>query len=309
MEFPNMPAIYPPFAEWVFAVSYGIFGEDPIGIKVFLLIAECLSVFLFIKILRELQKPLAMIAFYFLCPLPIMQFMIDAHMDAFAFPFVLLFFLLWLKRKTFSASVSLGFAIITKLLPVIFIPFFIKGEKNSRKLAILSVTTAVILVGYIPYVLWNGSPWESLGRYSARWYFNGPVFDVILPITGSNEMAHVIVAGLFIIWFLFIYSRQLPLLENLYFMLFGFFLLSATVHPWYVTWIALMLPLISRWSGVAYVTLINIANIVVINYKAFKIWHLSPGIEILEYTCIFILFFLEVRNSVITRKINFAQST
>ena len=294
MDYPNMRTIYPPFAEWIFALSFGVAGENPIGIKFFLLIAECLSAWLLALLLKALQKPPAYIAMYVLCPLPIMQFMIDAHMDALAFPFVLLFLLLWIKRKPIGSAVSLGFAIITKLLPVIFLPLLMKGESNKNRYILLGGALGMTALAYIPYILWNGSPWESLGAYTSRWYFNGPVFDIILYSVGRNETAHLVVAGIFALWFMFVLTRSLPLIEKLYFVLFGFFLFSATVHPWYVTWLALMLPLAMPWSGVAYVTMINLANIVVIDYKALKIWHLSPWVEGLEYFPVIILFLWEI---------------
>jgi alpha-1,6-mannosyltransferase len=296
MDFPNMRSIYPPFAEWVFALAYKYFGENPFGIKVFLLLAELITTWLLILVLKEAKKPLANIALYLLCPLPIMQFMIDAHMDALVFPFFLLFILYWMKRKTIAGSVSLGFAIITKLLPLLFLPLALKGEKNGKRFMMIAGSLGVVFATYVPYVLWNGSPWESLGAYSARWYFNGPVFDLILPSVGSNELAHMIVAGLFLAWYLFVLTRPWTLLEMIYYTLIGFFILSATVHPWYVIWLAVLLPLTTRWSGIAYITLINLANIVVIDYKAFKIWHLSPAIEVLEYLPILFFLFWELKS-------------
>jgi hypothetical protein len=178
----------------------------------------------------------------------------------------------------------------------------LKGENNVNRLKIAIGSLAVVLAAYLPYVLWSGSPWESLGAYSARWYFNGPIFDIILPIVNSNEMAHVIVACCFLGWYIFVLTRQWTLLEMIYYTFIGFFILSATVHPWYVIWLAVFLPMIPRWSGVAYVTLISLANIVVINYKAHHLWHLSPAIEALEYLPVLFLLFWELRTSFVLRR-------
>ncbi|MFI5251740.1 MAG: hypothetical protein ACHQQQ_04825 [Bacteroidota bacterium] len=294
MDYHAMRTIYPPFSEWIFTLGYSISGDNALGIKFFLLVAECFTAWLLILILKEIRKPLAYIGFYLICPLPIMQFMIDAHMDALAFPFVLLCILLWMKRKPLHASVALGFGIISKLLPVLFIPLLLRGEDRSRKLILLFGSFIVVVLSYLPYILGGGSPWEALSAYSSRWYFNGPVFDLAHLVIESNEAAHLFVACLFILWLVYVYTREWIFIEKIYFTLMGFFLLSATVHPWYVTWLALMLPLVMRWSGVAYITLVNLANIVVIDYKALKIWHLSPLIEIAEYLPIIILVLLEL---------------
>jgi hypothetical protein len=296
MDFAKMRAIYPPIAEWMFRAAYAMLGERAIGIKVFLLLGECISLLLIILILKELKKPLVFVAVYALCPLPIMQFMIDGHMDAIAFPFFLLFVLFYLKRKELPALIGLAASIAAKLLPAIILLPLAAEEKGAKRLRALILPMLMVAAGYIPFLITAGeNPFESLSAYSKYWYFNGPVFDIVLGLVGVNEIAHAIVDVLIVAWLVYVAFGRRPFLEKIYLSFFGFFLLSATVHPWYVTWIAVMLPFCFRWSGVAYVTFINLANIVVIDYKAHGIWHLPVGIEILEYAPIIVLFLFELR--------------
>jgi hypothetical protein len=290
----TMTTIYPPLAEWIFAASYAIFGESPNGIKIFSFIAECVSLILLVQILKALQKPPALVALYALCPLPVLQFMVDAHFDGLAFPFLLSGILLWLKRKELSSFVVLSLGILIKFLPALFIPLLLREQTKARKISLIAIPAAIAVAAYLPYIIGGGSPFSSLAVYSEQWYFNGVFFDGILALGFSNEISHLIVSVLFIASFAFILFSKKPLLEKLYLTLICFFLFSAVVHPWYVTWIAILLPICFRWSGVAYVTLINIANIVIINWKSYHFWYQSSGHLLLEYLPIIAIFLYEL---------------
>ena len=279
----TMTAIYPPIAECIFAASYTIFGETPYGIKIFSFLAECATMFLLCLILIELRKPPALVALYALCPLPILQFMVDAHVDGFAFPFVALFLFFWLRRKEISSFVALGVGIMVKFLPVLFLPMLILERTKHSKFLLFSIPVVIATICYLPFVLNHGAPFYSLTVYSREWYFNGVFFNAILGFGLSNEISHLIVLGLFAVWLAAVLWLDCQLLEKIYWIVFGFFILSATVHPWYVTWIALLLPLCFRWSGIIYVSMIHIANFVIIDWKAHRIWYQSTELLLLEY--------------------------
>ena len=297
LEFAAMPTIYPPFTEWVFAASYLLFGEQVLGIKLFLLLAECLTLWLLVLVLRESGRSPMLVALYALCPLPVLQFMTDAHADALAFPALVLMFLLWYRRKETGAFFAAGVAVLFKLMPALAIPVLWRHAPKNRKLAAIVIPGALIGLLYLPYILWQGHPFDALGAYSARWYFNGIIFDGLLVIVGSNELTHLIMLVLFGGWFLYCLFVQAEPSARLMRILTGFFLLSATVHPWYITWLAVLLPLSFSWSAVVWLCTINLANIVYIDYLSGHVWHLPIGWEILEYAPVIILFGWEIYKS------------
>ncbi|MBI3195669.1 MAG: DUF2029 domain-containing protein [Ignavibacteriae bacterium] len=294
INFPHLKTIYPPFAEWVFLLSYQLFNESLVGFKALLLLAECATIFLLLLLLRELKLPQKYIALYLLCPLPVMQFMIDGHVDAIGFPFLLLFILLWLRGKRLHSYIALGISIISKLFPIIFLPVVMNLEKGGRKLFAGLIPIGILIAAYVPYFLWDGSPLESFGLFSMNWASNGSVFAVIYSLVRNNQTAHIIAATLLVVWLGYMAYSKNPFIEKIYLSVFCFFLFSSTVHPWYVTWLAVILPLNLRWSGIAFVVLVNLAQIPLIEYVATGVWNQPAWMLLLEYLPIMVLFMWEL---------------
>ena len=44
-------------------------------------------------------------------------------------------------------------------------------------------------------------------------------------------------------------------------------LLSPVVHPWYVAWVAVLLPMVRRWSGIALAAGVSLTSFTVMNYR------------------------------------------
>ncbi len=283
VNFPTMKTIYPPVAEWIFWITYKIFGESILGFKVPLLIAEIATLFLIRSLLKQLKLPPVWIALYAFCPLPIMQFMIDGHLDALGLPFVLLFILFWIRQNNLMALGLLGIASAIKLVPLIFIPFAFKDLRGWKRLLAVGVPLGMLGVCYLPYVVGNGAPFEALGVFSSRWEFNGSIFHLLYSIVQDNFIAHQICTVLFLLWVGFLYIRNHQFLDSLRLAVFGFFIFAPTVHPWYLTWFAILLPLQFRWSTIVFVAVVSLANIVVIDYKLTGVWQESIFLLFIEY--------------------------
>ncbi len=283
VNFPTMKTIYPPVAEWIFWITYKIFGESILGFKIPLMIAEIATLFLFRSLLRQLKLPAGWSALYAFCPLPIMQFMIDGHLDALGLPFVLLFILLWIRQKNLLALISLGIASAIKLVPLILIPFAFKELRGWKRLLAVVVPLGILGIFYFPYVFGQGAPFEMLGVFSSRWEFNGSIFHLLYPIVQDNTPVHYICTVLFLLWVGFLYFRNLQFLDSLRLTVFGFFIFAPTVHPWYLSWLAVLLPLQFRWSTAVFVAVVSLANIVVINYRLIGVWQESTILLFIEY--------------------------
>ncbi|MBI4547412.1 MAG: hypothetical protein HY707_05505 [Ignavibacteriae bacterium] len=296
INFPQLKTIYPPFAEWTFLLTYRLVGESLVGFKAVMLLAECITIFLLLLLLHELNIPQINIALYVLCPLPIMQFMVDGHLDAIGFPFLLLFILLWLRGKRLHSYIALGISVISKLFPVVFLPAVMSFEKGGRKLPAGLIPTGILVAAYLPYYLWNGSPLESFRLFSMNWASNGSVFEIIWSLVLNDQTAHVIATALLVTWLGYVAYCNKSIIEKIYLSLFGFFLLSSTVHPWYVAWLAVLLPLHLRWSGIAFVTLVNLAQVPLVEYVATGVWNQAPWMLLLEYLPVIGLFVWEGSN-------------
>ncbi len=308
VSYPEMKTIYPPLAQAYFTVAYFISGENEIGFKLLLFLSECLTLFILYRILRLLHKPTIYIALYSLCPLPILQFMIDSHLDAIAFPYLLLFIYFMLKSNHIKSAAFHGLAIVCKLLPLIFIPHLLRrhtGIKN--KIIAVTLPILITILFYLPYTF-SGYPFESLGIFSSTFFFNGAVFSAIYPFAG-NAAAHLIVGIIFILLYVMIFFSNKDILTKIYLSLFIFLLCSPTVHPWYVAWIAILLPFYFRWSGVAFVAMVSLSNYIYIGYINHGVWAESGYVLLIEYVPVIIIFVYELASGKYNTRFVPAEST
>jgi hypothetical protein len=292
---PELKTIYPPLAQGIFLLSYHLGQESPALFKTPLLVAEAMTLWLLLLLLDRMRKPRILVGLYAICPLPIMQFMIDGHVDGFVFPFILLALLLWTHRRNRFSEMILGLAAAVKLLPILFIPVFFKQESRFRRLYPLLVPMGILAAFYAPSVLiFDGSPFESLGIFTSQWVFNGSIYHLLRPFAGSHQATVLALLVLLGGWVLYLYLTRRPFVEGLFLTVFGFFLLSPTVQPWYLTWIAVFLPLSFRWSALTFVVLVNLANIVLIEYSETGLWSESWLILVLQYAPVFGILLWEV---------------
>lgn len=294
MNHPELQTIYPPYSQLMFFLGYEIFGENIYGIKILLFISEIISVFLLFLLLKRLKIHLYNLALYVLCPLPIMQFMIDGHIDGTGFPLLLLFLFLYFKGRKIKSFFALGFSIISKFISGLVLPFTFKEVKGKYKIYVFIIPFLIFIISYIPFFNGGVFPFKSLIEFSENWISNSSIFAVIFGIVNNNQDARKIALVLFIIAAGILFYSKLEFREKIFLIFFLFFLFSPTVHPWYITWLAVLLPVGFRWSGLAFITLVNIANILLINYVLNGIWIIFSWVQLIEYVPIISIFIWEI---------------
>ena len=78
----DMKSPYFPFSEWTFYICYQLSGEAVWGYKLLLFLAELATISGLFLLLSQLKLPARFILLYALCPLSIIQFGLDGHIDA-----------------------------------------------------------------------------------------------------------------------------------------------------------------------------------------------------------------------------------
>ncbi len=301
---PDMKTIYPPYSQLMFFLSYKLFGESFLGIKLFLLISEILTIILLVSLIKKLNLPLQNISLYAICPLPIMQFMVDGHIDGVGFPILLLTIYLYLNKKKINSFLMMGVSITTKFISGMILPFMWKEEKWKGKILLIILPFLVLGVFYIPFYSGNVFPLESLFQFSSNWIANSSVFSILFFLIKDNQDARLVSLILFVLAALVLFFGKKQLTYKFYMIFFLFLLFSPTVHPWYVTWLALLLPLGFKWSGFIFIVLINLVNILLIDYVKYNVWYTFHWITIIEYAPVIVLFLYEIFNNGKGREVN-----
>jgi hypothetical protein len=250
---------YPPINQLFFAISALWTGNGILGsvvvIRMITILADIGILYFGKKLLEQLQLPVKNIFWYFLNPFVIIELTGNLHFEG-----VMLFFVVWSlyllhKGKWFWAAVLLGVSVSVKLIPLLFLPlffrYFVKKEDLGIGFSKLSmfyiVTLATVTLTFAPFLssefISNFS--ESILLWFQDFEFNASVYYIIRYIgfqtIGWNIIADVgkilPLVVIFVLLLLAFFRRNETTQKLITVMLLGisfYFLLSTTVHPWYV---------------------------------------------------------------------------
>ncbi|MDP5170543.1 MAG: glycosyltransferase 87 family protein [Bacteroidia bacterium] len=258
---PDFFTIYPPVLQALFILgaSTGSIVAGVFVLKGSILIAELLNLFLLDRILRRLGRPRHWALWYALNPLVIVELCGSLHFEALMITFVLAAIYFLLSGKYDLSALMLGLGVVTKLLPLIFLPFLIRriGWKASIRYGF--ITGLVVLLCFLPLLsaeMLNGFR-ESLSLYVNRFEFNAGLWYAVrwvgMQITGWNLIREIgpwftpVAAGLILGYTLL---ERNPNKKNwattMLYSLTIYFFLSLIVHPWYICTLVLLAPLANK---------------------------------------------------------------
>ena len=262
---------YPPVAQVLAVGEYLTMGENLLGPKIVAAFFDLLTCLALLWLLGIYGLDKRRVILYAWCPLPILEFGQSGHNDAPMLFFTLLALGLTAKRKPGTAALILGIACLAKFTPLFVLPLFlvswqpallrnpIKGKWNAlnllswRVLRYPLLTILVVIIGYIPFLVLGKGALGSILEYSGGWRDNDSLlFSFLNDLLGSFPAKLITVmllgVGVFLLAFHPLLSQSLSLPRRIM-LVYGIVLMVAsTVHPWYLTWIVVLLPLI--WGEV-----------------------------------------------------------
>ncbi|MHB1687862.1 MAG: hypothetical protein ACYCVH_10860 [Ignavibacteriaceae bacterium] len=296
VNYPDMKTIYPPLAQILFYLSYKIGGESFTGIKLLLFIFDLMTMLGIFLIIKKLNLNYKNILIYALCPLPLFQFFIDSHVDGFGLPLLIFAIFFYLDKKKTLSYIFIGLSICVKPLGLILIPIIFFDEKVFfERIKIIFIPVVISVLMYLPYVF-SGSPFQALMKFTENWTFNGIVFDILDSFIHDNQEARLICAIILFISYLPVLFSKKDFIVKIYLSFFLLFIFSPIVHPWYLSWLVILLPFIPRWSGIVYAGLISLTAFTVLNYQLYGVWKEYNPVLLLEYIPVLFLFLFELIN-------------
>ncbi|HUI09021.1 MAG TPA: glycosyltransferase 87 family protein [Bacteroidota bacterium] len=292
---PELKSVYPALAQGFFLLAHTLFGESVAAMKALLVLADCLTLLVLWRFVRTQRAPAAALLLYAWSPLPVLYFGLDGHIDALGILCVVCALAFFTREKPFRGAAALGAGALAKLVPLIMLPLLVRNLKGARRFIVPAIPVLMVIAGALIYYEPSWGVVQSLSTFSSRWEFNGSVFSVFYFLTGSNEAAHIVSGGLALVALGAIAALDRPLVEKVFWSFAAFVLVSPVVHPWYLTWLAALLPL--RWSPGVFVFLGTsaAANVVVYQYRAFGEWRDQPLLLAVEYIPVFLLLAREIR--------------
>jgi alpha-1,6-mannosyltransferase len=304
---PEYYSIYPPVAQAVFWLSAKLSPESITGsvvvIRVVILIAEVLNIFLLLRLLRKMGLPDGYVLLYALHPLVILELTGNLHFEALMIFFVLLGLYQLFYQRVVWAGCAFGLAVGVKLLPLLFLPFMWRKLGTRQFVYFLTAVGLTLLVICLPLI--NLGVIEhfasSLNLYFRKFEFNASAYYLLrwvgIQVTGYNQIA-VIGPFLSLATFAIVMSmaavKKLGSVKRLTGYMAAaltiYLLLATTVHPWYITTLVALTAASNFrfaivWSGLA-----------ILSYSAYRTSTYSEdtALIILEYTIVLLWLVVEI---------------
>lgn len=267
---PNYYSVYPTVCQAVFAAATFLFPKSIYGaavvIKLFLFACEVGTIFLMRRI--TLQRLETFVRFcptstirpliYALNPLIIIELVGNAHFEAaMIFFFILAVYSLyhnfpkvWNFRKVFRSAAIFSLSIVSKMLPLMFLPLFLKrlGWKRSFYFWILTGLLTLIMLSPLYNALFFNNISKSLALYFNNFEFNASLFYLLENLGfrifnyGMIQQITPFLIGLVVLFILkkSFFSKKNDVIDwqNIFFddcllVVSLYFACATTVHPWY----------------------------------------------------------------------------
>ena len=250
---------YPPLNQFLFSIG-AFFGNNSIlgsaiALRLIIISADLGIIYFGRKLLKQLNRSPHMIFWYFLNPLVIIELSGNLHFEG-----VMLFFFIWSiyllsVHKWLWAAVIYAFSISVKLIPLMFLPFFLKhlGLKKSLFFYALVglVSLALLFPFYTPEFIDNYS--ETVGLWFSNFEFNASIYNIVKKIgiqfdakpwelikSYGKITPLITIAVVLLLTFLRKNQKIQVLLGSMLVVLTTYYFLTTTVHPWYIIFLVLL---------------------------------------------------------------------
>lgn len=304
---PAVKTIYPPVAEFFFAVSHKISPRSLTAWRLVLLAFDAATLAILLASLRALGMPLQNCLVYWWNPLVVKEIFNSAHMDVLAFPFVMGAILLFLKNRKKLCVAALALAAGVKLWPALIFGTFLRPLREKWTSAAQTLVFVVLLGAiFLPMILSQPDQSSGIAAYGKSWQNNSPFFSTVLK-TGeflfeladihpghAQKYSRMAVVAVLLLWKLYVAFGSGPLGPHRKALLIvgAGFLLSPAQFPWYFTW---LVPFLAVAPSRAFLSLTALLPLYYLQY-----WLPAGGtpanlVAWVEFVPVWILIFVEWR--------------
>lgn len=265
-RFRNVPTIYPPGAELVYVLSYLLAPSNLYVLKgIFVAFDMVTCGALALLLVRRGLDPRRVIL-YAWCPLPIVEFALQGHVDALTLTFTVLAVLAATSSRRGArvlTGILIGLGTLTKFYPILLLVVLLRRQRQDWVL--VCACGGTILLGYLPFlILGHGQVLGFFFTYTSEQGLNAGVMQLIVHWIGVQQglplatmlllerVVDVVLLGAVSLLVLVLRQRGRVSVEVATLVLIGVFLsISSHVFPWYTTallpWVTMLVgPLWTR---------------------------------------------------------------
>ncbi|MHC4884400.1 MAG: glycosyltransferase [Planctomycetota bacterium] len=242
----DLTACYPPLMILLFT-GVAWFKGSFLFLKGLMTGADLIALLALLAFLRNRNLPVRNALLYALNPIILYSLAGQGHLDAFHLAFLCLALWTWDRKRPVLLFLFLGFAIQSKYIAVLAIPFVLTRSNWRQAWA----GCLAVLVPLIPF-LWlsGGRVFQSLHTFGSQMAYGGGIHRLLLTLTGELKTATTLCAGLFTLTILYLLrcklQGRLSPLTAIQATFVALLLFAPTVHFWYLTWVLPFLVLTPR---------------------------------------------------------------
>ncbi len=300
---------YPPINQFFFGLAGLFAGKSIFGgvliLRLLIISADLGILWIGRKLLKALNLPTYQIFWYVLNPFIVIELTGNLHFEGVMLFFLLAAIYLLHSGKWFFSAILMGLSISVKLLPLLMLPlllqFLIRPLKPSspsqnfwlylknnipqslwRLTRYYAVVLLVFVLSFLPFL--NSALLEHFAATLALWFqkfeFNASIYYIVrwvgFQVTGYNiietagKILPLVVIGILVLLGFLRKNETMPRLFGV--LVLGstaYFMLSTTVHPWYIA-TPLLLSVFTRFRFAVVWSLV-----VMLSYSAYK----ANGVE------------------------------
>ena len=148
----DLPTKYPPGAELFYVLGYFLTPTNLFGLKSLFVVCDLITCVVLTALLIKTGKDPRYVIIYAWCPLPIVEFAIQGHVDVLTISCMVLAVLCATSSRQgirILAGVFLGLATLTKLYPLILLLVLWR----RRDWGLLTACVITIVLGYLPFFI------------------------------------------------------------------------------------------------------------------------------------------------------------
>jgi hypothetical protein len=278
IRFRNIPTIYPPGAQEVYLLSYLLAPANLYFLKGLFVIFDMVTCIALIVLLGRKGLDQRRVILYAWCPLPIIEFAIQGHVDVITLTFSILAILAASNhslRGYILTGFLIGLATLTKLYPILLMVVILADGHNRdapvmqrikcHYVPLLGSCFATIIIGYTPYLLLgHGQAFGSFAVYASEQGQNAGVTQQMVywlgdrlrvPLTKTITFEHLV--GVFVIGSASVivstlrWRNRISVEAGTLILFAAILSISSHVFPWYTTILLLWVPvlLVPFWSN------------------------------------------------------------
>jgi len=247
---------YPPIHQLPFIIAVLISKHSILGSVVVLrvlLISADLGILVYgKKLLKKLKLQTRSIYWFILNPLVIIELTGNLHFEGLMLCFFIISIYFIHSKKWHTAAIVMALSIAVKLVPILSLPLFLNKLGWKKSIWFYSIIASVLMILFVPFFSFEflENYGATIGLWFSNFEFNASIYYFVKWVLDEINGVNLINSTGAIVAFVLAIQTSYQLLQKkqdtkalllmIFWVLSGYYFISTTVHPWYITSLLLL---------------------------------------------------------------------